>query len=255
MRLLKNFLILALVVGVVGGLVGLPRSQAQEQVTITWWHITTNPPDRAYWDELAAEYMEANPHVNIEITVLENEAFKSQLVTVMQAGEPPDLFQSWGGGVLWQYADAGMVRNIAPELEANDGEWKNSFTTQAALELYGQNGEYYGVPWTWGAVGVFYNKALFEQAGLDPDNPPATWDEFIEAVQTLKDAGITPIALGEGDKWPGHFWWVYLATRLGGEDAFIHAYNREGSFADEPFVKAGEYLSSWSRLSRSRKAL
>lgn len=242
MRLLRGFLILALAIGVISGLVGLPTSSAQEEVTISWWHITTNPPDRAYWDELAAEYMDANPNVNIEITVLENEAFKSQLVTVMQAGEPPDLFQSWGGGVLWQYADAGMVRNIAPELEANDGEWKNSFTTQAALDLFGQDGEYYGVPWTWGAVGMFYNKALFEQAGLDPDNPPATWDELLEAVQTLKDAGITPFALGEGDKWPGHFWWVYLATRLGGQDAFINAYNREGTFADEPFVKAGEYL-------------
>jgi raffinose/stachyose/melibiose transport system substrate-binding protein len=89
---------------------------------------------------------------------------------------------------------------------------------------------------------MFYNKALFEQAGLDPENPPATWAEFIDAVQTLKDSGITPIALGEGEKWPGHFWWVYLALRLGGEQAFLDAYNRVGSFTDEPFVQAGEYL-------------
>jgi raffinose/stachyose/melibiose transport system substrate-binding protein len=140
---------------------------------------------------------------------------------------------------LWNFADNGLVRNIALELE---GGWKDSFAAQAALELYGQNGEYYGTPWTWGAVGMFYNKALFEEAGLDPDNPPATWPEFLEAVQTLKDAGITPISLGEGEKWPGHFWWVYLALRLGGQDAFLAAYTREGSFADEPFVQAGEYL-------------
>jgi raffinose/stachyose/melibiose transport system substrate-binding protein len=89
---------------------------------------------------------------------------------------------------------------------------------------------------------MFYNKALFAEAGLDPDNPPATWTELLEAVQTLKDAGITPISLGEGEKWPGHFWWVYLAIRIGGEDAFLAAYNREGSFADEPFVQAGERL-------------
>jgi raffinose/stachyose/melibiose transport system substrate-binding protein len=89
---------------------------------------------------------------------------------------------------------------------------------------------------------MFYNKALFEEAGLDPEAPPATWNEFLAAVQTLKDAGITPIALGEGEKSPGHFWWVYLALRLGGEDAFLAAYNREGTFADEPFVQAGEYL-------------
>jgi len=213
---------------------------AQEQVTIEWWHIQTQEERGAFWDELIAEYTEMNPNVTIEVTVLENEAFKSQLVTAMQAGDPPDLFQSWGGGVLWEFANAGLVRDISPELE---GEWGDSFTAQAALNLYGQDGAYYGVPWTWGAVGLFYNRALFEEAGLDPDNPPETWEEFLAAVQTFKDAGITPIALGEGEKWPGHFWWVYLAIRLGGEQAFLDAYNRDGSFADEPFVQAGEYLA------------
>lgn len=210
-----------------------------EEVTINWWHISTVEQEGAFWQQLADEYMAANPGVNVEITVLENEAFKSQLVTVMQAGDPPDIFQSWGGGVLWEFADAGLVRDISAELE---GEWRDSFAAQAALELYGQDGEYYGVPWSWGAVGLFYNKALFEEAGLDPENPPETWAEFLDAVQALKDAGITPITLGEGEKWPGHFWWVYLALRLGGEQAFLDAYNRDGSFTDEPFVQAGEYL-------------
>lgn len=212
---------------------------AQDPVTIDWWHISTQEAEMAYWQGLADAYMAEHPNVSIEITVLENNAFKERLVTVMQAGDPPDLFQSWGGGVLWSFADAGLVRNIAPELE---GEWKDSFAAQSALELYGQNGEYYGVPWTWGAVGMFYNKALFEQAGLDPEAPPTTWDEFLTTVQTLKDAGITPITLGEGEKWPGHFWWVYLAIRMGGQDAFLKAYNREGTFADEPFVQAGAKL-------------
>ncbi|MCE7945987.1 MAG: extracellular solute-binding protein [Chloroflexi bacterium CFX4] len=214
-----------------------PVAQAQSPVVITWWHINTDETQAAFWQTIADEFVAANPNVKFEIVVLENEAFKSRLVTVMQAGDPPDLFQSWGGGVLWQYAEAGLVKNIAAELE---GEWRDSFSAQAALELYGRNGEYYGVPWTWGAVGMFYNKALFAQAGIE--KTPETWTEFIEVVKTLKAAGITPIALGERDKWPGHFWWVYLAIRLGGEEAFLAAYNRSGGFDAEPFVKAGEYL-------------
>ena len=104
------------------------------------------------------------------------------------------------------------------------------------------------MPWRWGAVGFFYNKALFEQAGLDPENPPATWDEFLDAVKALKDAGITPIALGEMDKWPGHFWWVYLAIRTGGQESFLAAYDRTGSFADEPFVQAGQLLADLTAM-------
>lgn len=228
-----GFVLIALVV------LSLGAVSAQEPVTIDWWHISTETSQAAYWQSLADAYTAENPNVTIDITILENAAFKDRLVTVMQAGDPPDLFQSWGGAVLWTYANNGLVRNIEPELA---GEWKDSFSAEAALELYGQNGEYYGVPWTWGAVGMFYNKALFTEAGLDPENPPQTWEEFLAAVETLQEAGITPISLGESEKWPGHFWWVYLALRLGGEDAFLSAYNREGSFADEPFVQAGEYL-------------
>jgi raffinose/stachyose/melibiose transport system substrate-binding protein len=238
---------LSIMVVLLIALMGLSLSAvaAQEAVTIDWWHISVEPAQAAYWQSVADAYTADHPNVTIEITILENAAFKDRLVTVMQAGDPPDLFQSWGGAVLWNYADNGLVRNIAPEL---DGEWKDSFSAQAALNLYGQNGEYYGVPWSWGAVGIFYNKALFEQAGLDPEAPPQTWDEFLAAVQTFKDAGITPISLGEGEKWPGHFWWVYLATRLGGEEAFLNAYNRTGSFTDEPFVQAGEYLQQLVEL-------
>jgi len=239
MRIFRGVLILALLMGVVGGLAGLRTTAAQDQVTIQWWHIDTSDAQAATWQGLADEYMAQNPNVNIEITILENEAFKARLVTVMQAGDPPDLFRSWGGGVLWQYADAGLVRNIAPELE---GEWKDSFSAQAAVELYGQNGEYYGVPYTWGAVGLFYNKDLFTAAGLDAENPFTTWPEFMDAVTALKDSGVIPIAVGEADRWPGHFWWVYLAVRLGGQDAFLNAYDRTGSFTDEPFVEAGQYL-------------
>ncbi len=220
-------------------------AEARQNVTVRWWHIQTNPDQGAYWEKVAADYMALNSNVTIDITVLENEAFKQRIVTNMQAGDPPDLFQSWGGGPLWQFADANLLRDISPELE---GEWRDSFSAQAALEMFGQDGEYYGVPWSWGAVGMWYNKALFEQAGLDPETPPATWDELLEAVSALKAAGIIPIALGEGDKWPGHFWWVYLAIRCGGEDAFLAAYNRDGSFTDDAFVCAGERLNELIEL-------
>ncbi|HRQ40354.1 MAG TPA: extracellular solute-binding protein [Chloroflexota bacterium] len=216
-----------------------------ETVEIEWWHISTAEAEQAYWQSKADEFMAENPCVKINITVLENEAFKSRLTTVMQSGQPPDLFQSWGGGVLWAYADAGLLKDITPALR---GEWQDSVAAKAALDLYSKDGAYYGVPWQWGAVGIYYNKDLFEQAGLDPENPPKTWSEFLGAVQTLKDAGITPITIGEGDKWPGHFWWVYLAIRNGGEDAFLKAFTRDGSFTDAPFVKAGEDLQELINL-------
>lgn len=208
------------------------------KVTITWWHINTTDPLKTGWQNLANQYMAAHPNVTIKISVIENDPFKTKLTTAMQAGTPPDIFQSWGGGVLQQYAKAGLMKDITSDLQA--GGWGDSFSP-AALNLYSYNGKYYGVPWDVGAVGFWYNKALFTQAGIT--QAPATWDDFLNVVKKLQAAHITPIALGEKDKWPGAFYWEYLAVRLGGKAAFDKAYNHDGgSFSDPVFVQAGTYL-------------
>jgi raffinose/stachyose/melibiose transport system substrate-binding protein len=215
-----------------------PTEVMAEPVTVTWWHITTKDPGLTDWQKMADDYMAAHPNVTIEITVLENEAFKTKLTTVMQSGDPPDIFQSWGGGTFNQQVEAGLLKDITADLDA-DAAWKDSFAP-GALGVYSYQGKNYGVPWDMGMVGFWYNKALFEQAGIDA--PPGTWTEFLEDVQTLKDAGITPISIGEGDKWPGMHFWNYLATRICGQAKFEAAMARTGSFTDPCFVEAGAKL-------------
>jgi len=217
------------------------------KVTINWWHIQTTDPAKSNWQNLANLYMKQHPNVTVKITILENEAFKSKLATDMQSGNPPDLFHSWGGGVLFQYAKAGLVQDLTSALQ---GDWGNSFN-QSALDVYGTNGHYYGIPWDMGGIGFWYNKALFAKAGIA--QPPATWDDLLQDVQKLKAANITPIAVGEKDKWPGHYYWVYLAIRTGGKEAFTKAYNRTGSFADPSFVAAGKHLQDLIALNPFQK--
>jgi raffinose/stachyose/melibiose transport system substrate-binding protein len=210
-----------------------------DKVVVNWWHITTSDPGKTDWQKMADAYMKDHPNVEIKITVLENEAFKTKLTTVMQSGEVPDIFQSWGGGGLAEQIDAGLLKDVTADLDANNGEWRNSFAP-AALAVFSKDGKSYGVPWDMGMVGWWYNKDLFKKAGIDKE--PATWSEFLADVKKLKDAGITPIALGEKDSWTGMHIWSYLATRIGGEKGFKAALDRSGSFADPAFVKAGEEL-------------
>lgn len=206
-------------------------------VTISFWHLDTQDDFKAVWQAQADAFMAEHPNVTIEITVLENEAFKQKVATVMQSGNPPDLFRSWGGGVMNEYAQAGLLKDITKDLK---GEWGKSIG-KGALGVYSYKGKYYGAPYDMGAVGIWYNKAIFAKLGLKPFE---TWSELLDGVKKIKAAGIIPIALGEGDRWPGHFWWVYLATRIGGQEAFLKASSREGSFTDEPYVKAGEELKN-----------
>jgi raffinose/stachyose/melibiose transport system substrate-binding protein len=205
-----------------------------EEVTIEWWHIQNTDPMMTLWQDMANEFMEANPNVQINITVMENEAFKAALQTNLQAGEVPDLFQSWGGGGLREQVDAGLVQDIT---DASSGFIGN--LNEGAVGLYNVEGVQYGIPFNLGMVGFWYNKDLFAQAGIDA--PPATWDEFLEDVQALKDAGITPIAVGAGDKWPAHFYYSYLMIREGGEAA-METVTETLDFNTPEFIEAGNQL-------------
>jgi raffinose/stachyose/melibiose transport system substrate-binding protein len=209
-------------------------SKSGKPVTVEWWHIQNTDPMKTIWKQAADSYMASHPNVKIKITVLENEAFKAKLTTNMQAGNPPDIFQSWGGGTLKEQADAGLVQDITDKTAPWIGD-----LNPASVGLYKVGDKQYGVPYNLGMVGVWYNKKLFEKAGID--SPPSTWNDFLSDVQKLKAAGITPIAVGEKDKWPGMFWWANLSLRIAGKDAMAKA-GQDGSFDAPGFVKAGQEL-------------
>jgi raffinose/stachyose/melibiose transport system substrate-binding protein len=223
-RLLSGAAVVALVVGACSSTAATPTpagptptpagpavTPTPAPVTIEWWHITTGDPGKTIWQTAANDYMAAHPWVTINITVLENEAFKTKLTTTMQSGTAPDLFQSWGGGTMAAQAEAGMLQDITAAV----APWKDEINA-GAMSIYQYNGKQYGIPWDLGMIGFWYNKALFTKAGIDAT--PTTWDEFLTDVDKLKAAKIVPYALAGKDKWPGMHLWTYLVLRNGGGD-------------------------------------
>lgn len=209
-----------------------PATSAAGPVEIEWYHIQNNDPGKSLWQDLADEYTAEHPNVTITITVLENEAFKTKLTTLLQQGNVPDLFQTWGGGGLRQQVEAGFVKDITADI----APWKSEIN-EGALSMYEVDGKNYGVPFDLGLVGFWYNTTTFEEAGITA--LPATWEEFLATVQTLKDKGQTPIALAGKDTWTGAFYWAYLAVRECGQAGMDKAVV-EGDWSDACFVRAGE---------------
>ena len=210
-----------------------------EPVTVDWWHITTGEPGKSDFQAAADAYMAANPNVTIKITVLENEAFKTKLSTTA-AADYPDLFQSWGGGIMAAQADAGLLKDITADI----ADWKDTINP-GAMSIYNYNGKQYGVPWDMGMIGFWYNKALFEQAGITA--PPATWDEYLAAVEKLRAAGIDPLAIAGKDKWPSMHLWTYLVLRNGGGDALSEMI-QSGNWNTDACTKAGEDVLALNAL-------
>jgi raffinose/stachyose/melibiose transport system substrate-binding protein len=218
---------------------------AMAQTVIQNMHIANIPAQVELLTSQAKEYEALNPGITVELPFLENEAFKAKLTTLLQSPDAPDVFHSWGGGVFYEQAEAGVLRPIedilSEEAKANQG-------TAGVAAFTGPDGHIYGIARDVAEVVLWYNKALFEKAGVDPASL-ATWDGFLAAVQTFKDAGITPFALGAKDRWPAHFWWSKLVVRLAGQEGFEAARKGEGDgFAGEAFVKAGEYFLQLAAL-------
>ncbi|MFD5417023.1 extracellular solute-binding protein [Streptomyces sp. NPDC127069] len=203
------------------------------KVAFAWWNIATTEPGKSLFPELSTAFTDAHPNITIKTTSLENEAFKSKLTAVTSSGRLPDVFQTWGGGVLRQQVDAGLVEDLT------DAFGWSSDLTPVALQAYRFDGRTYAVPYDVGMVGFWYNKRLFAKAGISA--PPGTWAELLEDVRKLKAAGVTPIALAGKEKWPGHFYWAYLAMRVAGLAALGQAAAAK-DFTGAGFVRAGSHL-------------
>jgi raffinose/stachyose/melibiose transport system substrate-binding protein len=223
----------------------LTSAWAAPTKVVEWWHIGTAATDKAMNQGFADAYMKLHPDVQINITVLENEAFKSKLTTVMQSGSPPDVFQTWGGGVLAEYSRAGLTKDITKDVKGSS--WYASMAP-GVWETYTTDGKINAVPNDAGGITFWYNKDLLAKVGYKAF--PTDWDDLVTLVKKLKAAGITPIALGGNDKWPSMHMWSYIALRLGGASLFadtISGKNAKG-FNDATWVKAGTMLKQLADL-------
>jgi raffinose/stachyose/melibiose transport system substrate-binding protein len=209
------------------------KTSADGKVAFEWWNIATTDPGKTVFADITKAYMASHQNVTVNTTQLENEAFKSKMTATTASGKLPDVYHTWGGGVLKQQVDAGLVEDLTSKLD-----WISQISP-IALEPYQFDGKTYAVPFDTGMVGFWYNKKLFAKAGIT--TPPATWAAYLESVKKLKTAGITPIALAGKEKWPGHYYWAYLAMRTAGLPALQQAATTK-DFTADGFVQAGAHL-------------
>ncbi|MDX3380270.1 extracellular solute-binding protein [Streptomyces niveiscabiei] len=202
--------------------------------TVEWWNISTTQPAKDVWAALAKKFESQNPGVKIKIVQLENDAYKSKMTAQTASGKLPDIFHTWGGGVLKQQVDAGLVEDLTDRTKP----WSDGLLPVAKAP-YLIDDKVYGIPFDIGMIGFWYNKALFKKAGIAA--PPTTWSGFLDAVRKLKASGVTPLALAGKESWTGMYYWAYLAMRTAGLDALQKA-DSDKDFTGDGFVQAGQHL-------------
>ncbi|MFF2777165.1 ABC transporter substrate-binding protein [Streptomyces sp. NPDC058052] len=145
--------------------------------------------------------------------------YQSKLQTIISGKQAPDVFFNWGGGSIKPFVDAGLLMPL-DGLIAEDPGLKANFLP-SVFETAVVDGKPYGIPMRGTQpVLLFRNEKVMADAGV---TAPRTWDELLDAVKALKAKGVTPVALGGGDRWPTQMWFQYLYDRVAGPGHFAKA--------------------------------
>jgi len=220
------------------GLLPTPAEPGPGKTKLSFWHIMNYEGPREVLQRAVDRFEAAHPGVEVEVVSFQNDPFKQKLAIEMAGGTPPDIFHTWGGGVLAAYARGGKVLDLTDALQRD--AWKDAFNP-TALGFCTFDGRTWAVPLDISVVPVWYNTQIFGPHGL---KPPRTFAELKNTCVKLRAAGVIPLALGNKDQWPGAFYFIYLATRLAGVDKFEDAAAGKAgaSFTDPAYIEAGRRL-------------
>jgi len=174
---------------------------------------------------------EKDSGITVEVDTLPFDNMRTVLQTQLRSGEGPDVF-NWGsgpgfGGAL---ADAGLLYDLTDAYEKYDWE-----VYDFAKERVTVDGKLYGIPGEMETIGIFYNKAIFSDLGLDQ---PESVDDLVAASETIRESGKVPLAVGDKEGWEGgHLLSMALSSDVG-SDGMEALFDGEQSWDSPEVVSA-----------------
>lgn len=234
---------LSLLVGMHASIV-TPVAAAEPVKLVMWWWGEQEAPGAQKWlDETAAKYQELHPEITIETVLQSTDSLIPAFQAAAAAKEGPDIQYFWGGVWTLEFAWDGAITPVDDLIPAEErAHYINNFERT-------YDGKLWGVSWYLSGNPFVFNPDLFKQAGLDPQNPPQTWDELIDACGKLRAINIIPISGGLKDGWFGGWLFSILARQPhDSEKAFMEAAIGQAKFTDPKFVEW------WQRLKELKDA-
>lgn len=213
---------------------------AEDVVTIEVWDMQQSDKNILEAQQKAIDQFEAaNPGIKVNVTVFPIAEYRDKLLIAVQGGTPPDistLDQIW----MAQWAAADAIVPLDDYLAKSTLKREDFFP--GAWDSNVWDGKVWGIPLNndvWQEL--YYNKDMFEAAGLDPEKPPADWDEFLAYAEKLNNPpdqyGIAIMGMGE---WITCIMNSYIHSNGGG---IINPEGTEAIINQPESVAALEYLA------------
>ena len=225
-------------------------SSAPEQ-TLTVWDQEIRGGQNEQIERLNAAFMDKYPNIKIERVSQSFDDLEATLRLALTGDDAPDVVQANNSrGIMGQFVAAKQILCLDDYAAAYG--WDKSFP-QSILDYssYSEDakdfgeGCVYGLPQVGEVVGVFYSKERMAELDL---KEPASWDEFAEQLKTIKDAGKTPLMLGNVEQWPGiHVWGPVQGAHVKADEIRTLGFgNPGGNWDTEGNVQAADQLQDWA---------
>jgi raffinose/stachyose/melibiose transport system substrate-binding protein len=233
-------------VGVIALMATATAVSAEE---IKLWTLTfANDSANKAWQKVVADYEAANPGTTVRIENRGTDEHKAAMRVAAGSDQGPDIYFMWAGlGLGGEFVKAGL--SLPLDKYYKQYGWSDRFLPSAAsfADLY--PGGKHGVPYSFKGEAIYYNKKLFEQAGITAE--PTTYDELLAAAEKLKAAGTPAITFGGTVNWHlMRLMDVLLETRCGAEKhdalmAMTADWTKEACAADA-FAALGKWTSNYT---------
>lgn len=219
-------------------------NQRPQSDKITVWHWMNDRKD--VLDDRAKEY-QSQTGVEVEFKLFSPpDIYAQKVIAAARAGRLPDVFGILGEKkTMVSFIKAGYILDITPYMSSDGRAWERSFYPQALRVVsFKRNNKYdlkpgiYAVPMDLTVMEFLYNKDLFSQAGLDPDKPPASFEEFIAYAKQIKEVtGADGFVCGWGEGWLLNALATEWAINIMGEDKFFKTIAGEVSYTDPDWIE------------------
>ncbi|MET3661467.1 sn-glycerol-3-phosphate ABC transporter substrate-binding protein UgpB [Aquamicrobium ahrensii] len=173
---------------------------------ISWWHAMTGANAEVV-EKIAGDFNASQS--DYEVVPVFKGTYPETLnagIAAFRAGQAPDIIQVFDVGTGVMMAAEGAIRPVAEVLEGAGLKFDKSQYLPGIVAYYSKpDGTMLSFPYNSSSPILYYNKDVFEKAGLDVDNPPKTWQEVFEAAKTIKTSGAA--ACGYTSTW---LTWIHL---------------------------------------------
>ncbi len=196
----------------------------------------SNPAPRAVIEGLAAEFEALHPDVDVQLTIVERDAWKTQIRNALGAN-PPDVVNWYAANRMGPYVRAGLFEDISDMYE--NGDLTGLDAVKGALTL---DGKQWGVPYTYYQWGVYYRSDIFAELGL---SEPTTWEEELANCAVIVESGRACYTIGTKFLWTAGGWFDYMNMRTNGFDFHMQLARGEVEWTDD---RVRQTFANWRQL-------